>query len=169
MGIALKDLRGKVKRPVRVVRICLDGELWARHDELAAQLEQVGVQSGAAKMGQSSGARQLAEELTEVEEAMRASEVAVEFRGISSYELAAIQARFPAKEGRGGWDINAGAAALIAACAVEETTEKEAEELLKELTYAATDKLVSGAWQATTGSSEVPTSARASALIGGSG
>jgi hypothetical protein len=165
MGVALKDLRGKIKRPVRSVRICLDGELWARHDELTAALERLSSSNGYGKMAQSSDARAVAQELADVEKAMRESEVTLEFRGISSYRLAEIQARFPAKDGRSGWDVDAGSAALIAACAVEPTTEEEARELLEELTFAASDKLFTAAWQATTGSSEVPTSARASALI----
>ena len=39
MGVALKDLKGKVKRPVRSVSVCLDGELWDRHDELTRKLD----------------------------------------------------------------------------------------------------------------------------------
>lgn len=168
MGIALKDLKGRVKRPVRSVTLCLDGSLWARHDELTAKLDELRAQNPG-KMGQASGAVEVATELREVEEAMREASVTVEFRGISSFRLAEIQARFPAKDGRSGWDINAGAAALISACAVEPTTEAEAQELLDELTFAATDKLVSAAWLATTGSADVPFSARASELIRGSG
>ena len=168
MGVALKDLKGRVKRPVRSVTVCLDGELWARHDELTAKLDELR-QQNPGKMGQASGAVEVAEELRAVEEAMREAQVTVEFRGISTYQLNEIQARFPAKDGRSGWDIQSGAAALIAACAVEPTTEAEAQELLEELNYAATDRLVSAAWLATTGSSDVPFSARASELIRGSG
>jgi hypothetical protein len=167
MGVALRDLRGKVKRPIRSVSLCIDGELWARHDELTAKLNKVTASEGSTKMGQSSEARAVAQELAAVEAEMREAQVTVQLRGISSYKLAEIQARFPTESGR-GWDINAGAAALVAACAVEPTTEEEARELLEELSYAASDKLVAAAWEATTGSSEVPTSARASALINAS-
>lgn len=168
MGVAIKDLKGKVKRPVRTATVCLDGDLWARYDELTARYDELQAKSGTAKMGQSAEARGVANEIAAVEEAMRDAQVTIEFRGISSYKLAEVQARFPAKDGRSGWDINAGAAALIAACAVEPTTEDEAKELLDELNYAVTDKLVSAAWLATTGSAEVPTNARASALINAS-
>jgi hypothetical protein len=167
MGVALKDLRGKVKRPVRAVTVCLDGELWARYDELTAKLDGIRAQQGPAKMGESSEARAVADEIRRVEEAMREAQVTIEFRGISSYQLAEIQARFPAQDGR-GWDVNAGAAALIAACAVEPTTEAEARELLEEVSHAVNDKLFTAAWEATTGSSDVPFSVRASALINAS-
>jgi bifunctional ADP-heptose synthase (sugar kinase/adenylyltransferase) len=168
MGVALKDLKGRVKRPVRSVSICLDGELWAQHDELTAKLDELN-QQNPGKMGQASGAVEVAAELRTVEEAMKASEVTLEFRGISTYQLNEIQAKYPAKDGRSGWDVNGGAHALIAACAVEPTTEAEAKEFLEEAHQAVADKLVSVAWLATTGSSDVPFSARASELIRGTG
>lgn len=168
MGVALKDLKGRVKRPVRSVTVCLDGDLWSQHDELTSKLDKLN-QQNPGKMGQASGAVEAATELRAVEDAMKASEVTLEFRGISSYQLTEIQARFPAKDNRSGWDVNAGAAALLAACAVEPTTEAEAEEFLKEAHQAVADKLVSAAWLATTGSSDTPFSARASELIRGSG
>ncbi|SDN79047.1 hypothetical protein [Geodermatophilus sp. DSM 45219] len=164
MGVSIKSLKGKVKRPIRVAKVCLDGSLWAKHDELAEQLESARGQSSPT-MGADPKVTELTKQLAKVEEDMRKAEVAIEFRGISSYELAALQARFPSEDKRLAWDINAGAAALIAASAVEPTTEEEARELLEELHFAATDKLIGTAWNATTGSTEVPTSAPASALI----
>ncbi len=164
MGVALKDLRGKVKRPVRSVTVCLDGDLWARHDELTRKLDELRAQNPG-KMGEATGTRETAEELRAIEQEMAESSVTLEFRGISTYQLNEIQGRFPAKDGRAGWDVNAGAAALLAACAVEPTTEAEARELLDEVNQAVADRLVGAAWLATTGSSEVPFSARASELI----
>lgn len=166
MGVALKDLRGRVKRPVRSVQVCLDGELWARHDELATKLDGLR-QQNPGKMGQASGAVEVAEELRSVEEAMKASEVTVEFRGISTYQLAEIQKRFPTEERGMAWDSSAGAHALIAACAVEPTTEDEAKAFLEECHQAAADKLFTAAWVATVGSNDVPFSVRASELIRG--
>ena len=168
MGVALKDLRGKVKRPVRSVNVCLDGELWARHDELAARLDELRRQNPG-KMTEASGAREIAEELREVEEAMKASEVTVQFRGISSYQLKEIQQRFPTDEPGMAWDSVAGAHALLAACAVEPTTEDEAKAILEEVDQAVADKLVTTAWIACVGSSTVPFSARASEVIRGTG
>jgi hypothetical protein len=68
MGVALKDLRGKVKRPVRSVTVCLDGDLWSRHDELTAKLDELRAQSPG-QDGSGAGAREAAEELRAVEEA----------------------------------------------------------------------------------------------------
>jgi hypothetical protein len=168
VGVALKDLRGKVKRPVRSVAVCLDGDLWSRHDELTAKLDELRAQNPG-KMDSAPGAREAAEELRAVEQQMAESSVTIEFRGISTYVLNEIQAKYPAKDGRSGWDVNGGAAALLAACAVEPTTEAEARELLDECNQAVADRLVGTAWLATTGSSDVPFSVRASELIAGSG
>lgn len=166
MGVALKDLRGKVKRPVRSVSICLDGELWAKHDELTAQLDQM-QQQFSAKMRDASASKDLAEQIETLEQQMRDSQVTVEFRGISNYKLTEIQARFPAKNNKMAWDMNEGAAALIAACAVEPITEDEARELLDEVSQTVADQLFTAAWAATVGSSEIPFSARASELLHG--
>jgi len=168
MGVALKDLKGRVKRPVRSVAICLDGDLWTRHDELTRKLDELRSQT-VGRMGQATGSVEAATELRAVEEAMREAQVTVEFRGISSFRLAEIQKRFPSEDKRMAWDVDAGAAALIAACAVEPTTEAEARELLDEVNQSVANQLVSAAWLATTGSSDIPFSVRASELINGSG
>jgi hypothetical protein len=96
MGVALKDLKGRVKRPVRSVRICLDGDLWARHDELTAKLDELGTKN-IARMGQATGAAEVAQEMTEVEAAMREAQVTIEFRGICTYEFKQIQAAVPVR------------------------------------------------------------------------
>jgi len=168
MGVALRDLKGKVKRPIRSVAICLDGDLWARHDELTQRLDEMRPQSRAT-MADSDESAVVAEELRAVEQTMRESQVMVEFRGISTYQLNEIQARFPAKDGRSTWDVSEGAAALLAACAVEPTTEAEARAFLEESHQAVADRLVGAAWLATTGSSDIPFSVRASELIRGTG
>jgi hypothetical protein len=90
VGVAVKDLKGKVKRPVRSVAICLDGDLWARHDELTQKLDELGTKSNA-RMGQSNGTAEIAQEITEVEAAMRDASVSIQIRGIGTYHLKEIQ------------------------------------------------------------------------------
>ena len=171
MGVALKDLRGKVKRPVRAVSICLDGELWAEHDRLSAKLEQA--RQGPAKNTMTGGAtveqRQISEEILALEARMREAEVVIEVQGISMYRLKEIQRRFPNTDTRYEWDPDEGAHALIAACAVEPTTEDEARELLEEMHQAAARKLFNAAWEASTASDAVPFNVRASATTAASG
>jgi hypothetical protein len=164
----LKDLKGRVKRPVRSVRICLDGDLWARHDELTAKLDELGAKN-IVRMGQTNDAAGVAQEIQDVEAAMREASVSIEIRGIGAYHFKEIQLRFPSEEENLAWDLDKGAPALLAACLVEPTTEDEAREFLEDVSDAVYKTIMGTCFLATTGSSEVPFSVRASELIRGSG
>ncbi len=168
MGVSLKDLTPRMKRPVRSIRLCLKLDLWTQRDALAKQLDELRAQNPG-KMGDAEGVHAIAEQLRAVEQEMADAAETVEFRGISTYQLNEIQARFPAKDGRSGWDVNAGAAALLAACAVEPITEADARAFLEAAHQGIADEMVGAAWLATTGSSDVPFSARASELIRATG
>jgi hypothetical protein len=168
VGVALKDLKGRVKRPVRSVRICLDGDLWARHDELTAKLDELGTKN-IARMGQANGAAEVAQEIQDVEAAMREASVSIQIRGIGTYHFKEIQLRFPSDDENLAWDVDAGAPALLAACLVEPTTEDEAREFLGEVNDAIYKTIMGTCFLATTGSSAIPFSERASELIRGSG
>jgi hypothetical protein len=105
-----------------------------------------------------------------VEEQIEAAKVEFRFAGISSYEFERLQARFPREEGRPGWDVTAGAPALIAACAIApKMTEDQATALLGKLNDGAATDLFNAAWGCTTGRGSVPPSVRASALTADSG
>jgi hypothetical protein len=151
-----------------VVRICLDGRLLGRHTELCRRLDDLeGPVLGLPDAGE---ARRVAEEIRAVEEQIEASKVAFRFGGITSYEFDRIQKRFPREEGRSGWDVTAGAPALIAACAIApKMTEEQATALLGKLNDGAATDLFNAAWGCTTGRGSVPPSVRASALTAGSG
>lgn len=162
MALSITDVLGKVKRPVRSVRVCLDGDLWARHDELAQEIDALR-QQNPGKMGEAAGVAELSKELREVEAAMRAAEVEFKFQGISLYRRDEIIAKYPSKDGR-GWDTTAGAHELLSAAAVEPAMDAdEAKQLVETLASAATSKLFNCAWAATEGSSDVPFYGRASA------
>lgn len=166
MGVALSDLLGKYKPPERTVSVCLRGDLRARHDELSRQLESVRMPS-TAKMADSSEAVELAALLRAVEEEMRDATITFRFKALGHYALKKIEDRFPSKNGR-GWDVNEGAHALIAATSVEPTmTEDEAKEVLGELDRDNALRLVNTAWEACTGSADVPFFGRAFESIAG--
>jgi hypothetical protein len=163
MGVSIADVLGRAKRPVRSVRVCLDGELWARHDELSQEIDRFRQEAGPGKMGEPSPVADLVKERMLVEQRMREAEVEFQFRGLSSYARDEIIARFPAKAGRGTWDTTAGAHALFAAAAVQPAmTEDEAKELIEAIDHGATAKLFNCAWEATEGSADIPFSVRAS-------
>jgi hypothetical protein len=167
---SIEDVLGKIKIPVRAVQICLDADLQAEHDELTARLDVLRRETQST-MGQSSEAKAVAERIREVEAEMRDSEVTFKFRGLTKAGLRKLYDRFPAPEGTNlTWDVEGGAYALLAASAVEPTmTEAQAQQLLEQMSQGHADRMVGAAWLASTGSTAVPFSARASELTGGTG
>jgi hypothetical protein len=170
---SIEDVLGAIKVPVRAVQICLDADLQAEHDELSGRLEVLRREAAGAKMGQGSEARQVAEQIREIESRMRESEVTFKFRGLTKAGLNKLYERFPAPDPnpRGLiWDVDKGAAALLSASAVEPTmSEQQADQLLDQVSQGHADRLVGAAWLASTGSVQVPFSARASDVTSGTG
>lgn len=166
MSLNIDDLIGRVKVPVRSVTICLDGDLQAEHDELTEQLDLVR-RGNPATMGGTAEGKEIADRIGELEEQMRASEQPFKFKGLNKNALNVLYKRFPAKDKNMVWDPESGAAALLAASAVEpEMDEKQADRLLEAISQGQADKLVGCAWLAATGSAATPLSGRASELRG---
>jgi hypothetical protein len=170
--VTIEDVLGKAKVPVRSVQICLDADLQGEHDELTARLD-VLRQESVNTMGQTSEGKEVADRIREIEAEMRESEVTFKFRGLTKAGLRKVQDRFPPPEPnpRGLiWDVEEGAYALIAASAVEPAmTEDQAKQLLDMISQGHADRMVGAAWLASTGSTQVPFSARASELTNGTG
>jgi hypothetical protein len=166
----IEDVLGAIKVPVRAVQICLDADLQAEHDELIARLEVLRRET-VATMGGSSESKEVADRIRELEAEMRESEVTFKFRGLTKNALKKLRERFPAPEGSNlVWDVTEGAHALLAASAVEPTmSEDQAKQLLDQVSEGHADRMVGAAWLASTGSTQVPFSARASELTGGTG
>ena len=167
---SIEDVLGAIKVPVRSVSICLDADLQAEHDELTEKLERLRRESNG-KMSQGTEVLQVAERIKAIEAEMRESEETFKFRGLTKAGLNKLYERFPPPEGKNQlWDVEAGAFALLSASAVEPTmTEAQATKLLDTLSYGQVDRLVGAAWLASTGSTQVPFSARASELTSGTG
>jgi hypothetical protein len=169
---SIEDVLGAIKVPVRSVSICLDADLQAEWDELTARLE-VLRREAPAKMGQTSEIREVAERIREVEEAMRESEQVFKFRGLTKAGLNKLYERYPAPDPNPQnliWNVEEGAHALLAASAVEPAmTEGQAQQLLDTVSQGHADRLVGAAWLASTGSTSVPFSARASDVMSGTG
>ena len=170
--ITIEDVLGKAKVPVRAVQICMDADLQAEHDELTARLEVLNRESRG-KMADRAEAKEIAERITELEEQMRESEVTFKFAGLTKAGRKKIEARFPPPDpnpDRLRWNVEEGAFALLAASAIEPTmTEEQAKRLLETVSEGHADRMVGAAWLATTGSTQVPFSGRASELMSGTG
>ena len=169
---SIEDVLGKIKVPVRSVAICLRGDLQAEHDDLTARLDFLNREAlGNNSLSGGGERREVAQRIHDLEAEMRDAEITFKFRGLGKNTLKRITDRFPAPEGSNmAWDVEAGAGALLAASAVEPTmTEAQADELLEQESRGHADQMVGAAWLASTGSTTVPFSVRASELIAGSG
>lgn len=168
MGVNVEDLIGRVKVPVRSVTICLDSSLMAEHDELRERLESSARER--VRMAQTPEAQQVAERIQAIEAEMREASQTFKFKGLSQNALNVLYKLYPPVKGTGmTWNIDDGAADLIARAAVEpEMTKDQSERLCEALAQGQWNKLVTAAWAASTGDGAVPFSARASEVMHGS-
>ena len=164
----IEDVLGAIKVPVRSVSICLDGDLRAEHDDLTRELERLRREKPTGKMADGAEAREVAERIKAVEAAMRESETTFKFRGLSKNAIRRLFEKFPPPDPNPDnlrWNIHEGAATLLAESAVEPTmTVAQAEALGDRVDDGAWTELVNAAWVASTGSTTVPFSVRASAM-----
>jgi hypothetical protein len=170
---SIEDVLGAIKVPVRSVSICLDGDLRAEHDDLTRELERVRREKPTGKMSDGTEARQVAERIKAVEARMRDSETTFKFRGLTKNAIRKLFERFPPPDPNPDslrWNIHEGASALLAESAVEPTmTVEQAEKLADAVDDGVWTELVNAAWVASTGSTTVPFSARASAMTSDTG
>lgn len=170
---SIEDVLGAIKVPVRSVSICLDGDLRAEHDDLTRELERLRREKPTGKMSDGGEARQVAERIQAVEEQMRASETTFKFRGLTKNGIRRLFEKFPPPDPNPDnlrWNIHEGASALLAESAVEPTmTVAQAEALGDAVDDGVWTELVNAAWVASTGSTTVPFSVRASAMTADTG
>lgn len=167
----IEDVLGAIKVPVRSVAVCLDGDLRAEHDDLTRELERLRREKPAS-LADGGPARKIAERIKVIEDQMRESETVFKFRGLTKAGLGKLYERFPAPDPNPDnlrWDINEGAYALLAASALDPSmSEDQAKKLVDVVDQGTLNELVGAAWMASTGSTTIPFSVRASALIGDS-
>jgi hypothetical protein len=121
-------------------------------------------------MGQATGAAEVAQEITEVEAAMREASVTIQIRGIGTYHLKEIQRRFPSDDENLAWDVDAGAPAHCSQPAWWSPPRRTRRASSSSRERVRLQEVMGTCFLATTGSSaEVPFSERASALMAGSG
>lgn len=168
MGLSIEDLIGNAKPPVRSATICMDQSMQAEHDELVEQLDQVR-RANNATMGATAEGREIAERIGVIEDAMQQHLQTFRFKGLSKNALNVLYKRFPAKDKGLIWDMESGGHALVAAAGIDpEMTEDQASRLSDAISHGQWSLLVGAAWLASTGSSAVPLSERASVLRRGS-
>lgn len=170
---SIEDVLGAIKVPVRSVSICLNGDLRAEHDDLARELERLRQEKPTGKMAEGQAAREVAERIQQVEAEMRESETVFKFRGLSKNAIRRLFEKFPPPEPNPDnlrWNIHEGASALLAESAVEPTmTVQQADQLADSVDDGVWTELVNAAWVASTGSTRIPFSVRASAMTADTG
>jgi hypothetical protein len=171
---SIEDVLGAIKVPVRSVSICLDADLQGEHDELSEQLERLRRDDKASgKMATGGEILRVAEQIRELEDRMRESEQVFKFRGLSRAARKKLEAKFPPPDPNPEnlrWNVDEGAPTLLAEAAIQPTMNvSQARSLLDSLAEGQADRLVGCAWLATTASTTVPFSARASELTAGTG
>lgn len=165
---SIEEILEKATPRVEFVRVCIDGNLLGEHTRLSQELEDASKRSAGSKLSGSAEARAIAEQLVQVEADMEKAKVPFKFGGIGPVQLGKLTGRFPGK-GSAAWDPEAGAAALIAACALDPVmTEAQAEALCEKVAGGASE-LFAAAWRACNEATNVHPSVRASALISASG
>jgi hypothetical protein len=164
---SIEEVLGKIKVAVRSVPICMDADLQAEHDELTNRLDVLNRESNG-KMAGRAEAKEVADRLRELEHLMHESEVIFKFRGLTRSAIRKLQERYPPPDPnplRLLWNVDAGAAELLSKSAIQPTmSEDDARKLLEAIDEGRADLLINAAWTASTGSTQVPFSARASAL-----
>jgi hypothetical protein len=162
---SIEDVLGAIKVPVRSVSICLRADLQAEHDDLTRELERLRREGGEA--------RDTAVRIQALEAEMRDAETVFKFRGLSKNAIRRLFEQFPAPEPNPEnlrWNIHEGASTLLAESAIEPTmTVQQAEQLADSVDDGVWTELVNAAWLASTGSTRVPFSVRASAMTADSG
>lgn len=169
---SIEDVLGNIKVAVRSVSICLDGDLRAEHDDLTRELERLRREKVDSLAG-GGEVRKVAERIKAVEQQMRDSETTFKFRGLTKNAIRSLFERFPPPDPNPDnlrWNIHEGASTLLAESAVEPTmTVAQAEKLGDMVDDGVWTELVNAAWVASTGSTTIPFSVRASAMTADSG
>lgn len=165
----IADVLKKAKPPESSVDLCLEADLAAEHDALNRQLLEAQQEEArtSRKMGDVPRSRQLSEQIQELEERMRSSEVTFRMRGISAFRYQELLDDHPGREGKNErYNPLTYPPALIAACCVDpHMSEVEAKQLVEVLGTGQTDKLFSAAMTVTQGPGAVPFSLAASATL----
>jgi len=165
----LDALLASARRPETVIPICLRGDLQAEWEELDNRL--TALQTGAnGKLSGSTGSRELAERIIQLQKEMEESTIHVRLRALNRVEWRDLLAAHPPRKDNDadkilGFNPNTLFDALIVACITDpELTSEQAAALLDALTPSQFDKLADAAWGLNRRDVSVPFSYNASQL-----
>ena len=171
-----KERLAAAKLPERQVRICLNGDLQARFDELEHELKKrVGIdQQRPARMGDEVGTADLAAELNDIRERMEEATQTFLVRALPRAKWAEKRRQHPPGDDEGdrslGVALEPFMAEVMPLCIVDpEMDEADWEQLQDVLPGGEFDKLFSAVWDVNRSSVDVPFSRLASLVTRSSG
>ena len=164
--LSFEDIKAMARPRETSVRLCLAGDLAARADQLAEQIEAAGNRPGPTSLADVDPRPALVAELEKVHEAMRPSEVVFRFQALGRTAYSDLLAAHPPRPGvadDGAWNNETYPHALIAACCIEPVmTVEQVDQLSEVLNQRGRNELFNAAWAAQVGETRVPTSRAAS-------
>lgn len=162
-----RDFIKSIKRREKVVSLCLEGDLYAEHQRLEAELERAARAPEATSLGEASPIAVLAERVRDVEAAMAEHVHEFRFRALSRTRWRALVDEHPSREGQDETlNMDTFPVAVVAACLVApELTVREVADLADELSVGQFDELFGAAWAVNQEAGDVPFSVRASVAM----
>jgi hypothetical protein len=163
--LSFEDVKALARPRETEVRLCLAGDLAAKADHLAAQIELADARPAPTSLADVDTRPALAAELAKIHDAMRASEVAFRFRGLGRTAYSDLLAAHAPRPGTddGAWNSDTFPHALIAMCSVEPVmTVEQVDEISEVLNQRQRNELFNAAWGAQVGETRVPSSRAAS-------
>ncbi|NUP49012.1 MAG: hypothetical protein HOW97_17155 [Catenulispora sp.] len=163
---SFEDVMGVAKPRETEVTLCLAGDLAAKADHLAEQLELADARPAPTSLAEVDPRRELEAELEKVHQAMRPSNVVFRFQALGRVAYSDLLAAHPPRLGvadDGAWNNDTYPNALIAATCLEPAmTVEQVEQLTEVLNQRQRNELWAAAWAAQVGETRVPSSRAAS-------
>lgn len=167
----IEDVLRDAEQPERVVELCLKGKLAAQHEELSRQLTEAQRDDAleTRKMADASRSKEIAAQVRELEEQMKAASVAFRVRGVSYFEREDWLKANPPRDGEDEkFNPVTAVPDLIARCLIEPAASAEqVKRLIEKIGTGQTDRLFGTCLNATYDGGAVPFSAAASVSLGG--
>lgn len=162
---SIDDYLAEAKPRERTVMVCLRGDLVGRAENLQDELARVSSDWEPQDLTDVHPGRELAVQLKELREQMKAAERPFTMRYIGDKAYSDLMAAHPAKDDNQAFDSETFPRALLAAACVDPVmSEKQVAQLFEKINEGEIKKLFDAAWDVHNSSEMVPFSLLASAL-----
>lgn len=158
--LSFEEIKAMAQPRETEARLCLAGDLAAKADQLAEQIEAASGRGAPSSLADVDPRAALNAELDKVHAAMRAAEVTFRFRALGRVAYSDLMAAHPPRPGvadDGAWNLETFPHALIAASCIEPVmTVEQVDQLAEVLNQRQRNELFNAAWAAQVGETRVP-------------